>query len=61
MENQLKKYWSIFDEASELMSMHDDLEPTSALKECAFNNNIKEGSQMSSFVKWAHDVIDGKI
>ena len=42
-------YWMVFDQASDLMAVAEGLEPTSALKQCAFDNGI------------AHDVIDGKI
>jgi|TARA_B110000977_G_C10845753_1_gene403823 hypothetical protein len=54
-------YWMVFDQASDLMAVAEGLEPTSALKQCAFDNGIAEGSEMGAFVKWAHDVIDGKI
>lgn len=54
-------YWMVFDQACELMEVAEGLEPTSALKQCAYDNGIAEGSEMGTFVKWAHDVIDGKI
>tara|TARA_R110002020_G_scaffold321662_1_gene537485 strand:- start:564 stop:758 length:195 start_codon:yes stop_codon:yes gene_type:complete len=62
MKNKLEKYQLIYNEASELMSMDEGeefLEPTSALKECAANNGIQDGSEMATFIKWAHNVIDG--
>jgi|TARA_B110000259_G_C14034037_1_gene408237 hypothetical protein len=52
-------YLTTFNQALELMNMAEGLEPTSALKECAFNNGIKEGDELGKFVLWAREKIEG--
>lgn len=52
-------YLMTFNQALDLMNMAEGLEPTSALKECAFNNGIKEGDELEKFVLWAREKIEG--
>ena len=46
-------YIKSYEDAIDLMDMCDDLEPTSALKECAANNGIPFGDEMEAFILWA--------
>jgi hypothetical protein len=39
--------------------MFEDLEPRSALKQCASDNNISEGDELQSFVFWAEKKLYG--
>jgi hypothetical protein len=48
------KYNLIIKEAVALMQSLPDLEPTSALKECAANAGIQYGPQMLAFMNYAN-------
>ena len=54
-----KKYENALSNAYDLLNMFDDLEPRSALKQCASDNGITEGSELQSFVFWAEEQIYG--
>jgi len=51
-------YLTTFNQAIDLMNIAEGLEPTSALKECAFNNGIKEGDELEKFVLWAREKME---
>jgi hypothetical protein len=51
-------YLMTFNQALDLMNIAEGLEPTSALKECAFNNGIKEGDELEKFVLWAREKME---
>ena len=52
---KLEKFTAAFNQAIELMNMCDELEPTSAFKQCASDNNIHYGAEMSEFINWAFE------
>ena len=54
-----KKYENALSNAYDLLNMLDDLEPRSALKQCASDNGITEGSELQSFVFWAEEQMYG--
>jgi len=54
-----KKYENALSNAYDLLNMFDDLEPRSALKQCASDNGITEGSELQSFIFWAEEQIYG--
>ena len=54
-----KKYENALSNAYDLLNMFDDLEPRSALKQCASDNGITEGSDLQSFIFWAEEQIYG--
>ncbi len=60
--------WSMFNtsrfdqalnEAIQYMDTFEDLEPTSALKQAASDNQIAEGEQLQAFVHWAREKLFG--
>jgi hypothetical protein len=53
------RFSQAFDEALTLLDMFEDLEPRSALKQCASDNNISEGDELQSFVFWAEKKLYG--
>lgn len=59
MEMANKKYENALSNAYDLLNMFDDLEPRSALKQCASDNGITEGSDLQSFIFWAEEQIYG--
>jgi hypothetical protein len=59
MEMANKKYENALSNAYDLLNMFDDLEPRSALKQCASDNGITEGSELQSFIFWAEEQIYG--
>ena len=54
-----KQYENALSNAYDLLNMFDDLEPRSALKQCASDNGITEGSELQSFIFWAEEQIYG--
>ena len=55
----LKEYEVALTQACELLDMCEGLEPRSALKQCASDNGIAEGTEMQSFILWAEDQLYG--
>lgn len=55
----LFKFSIAYNEAIELLQMCDGLEPRSALKQCASDNNIEEGQELQAFVLWAESKLYG--
>jgi len=52
------QYLSAFDDAL-LMMLHNDIEPTSALKQCASDHGIAYGEEMGNFINWAREKLNG--
>ncbi len=50
----MKTYEDILNDAIAMMEMYADLEPTSALKQCANDAGIEYGDAMQKFVDWAY-------
>lgn len=46
------KYEIILEEAIFMLNNHEDLEPKSALKQCASDYGIKYGEEMGKFITW---------
>lgn len=42
-----------------MMEAHEQLEPTSALKQAASDQGIPEGEPMGEFVRWANEELFG--
>lgn len=51
-------YYTALNQAIELMDMCDDLEFTSALKQCASHNGVEYGEPMQKFVTWALEKVN---
>ena len=47
-------------QACELLDMFEDLEPRSALKQCAGDNGIADSADMQAFVIWAEEQMYGE-
>lgn len=47
------KFIKALSDAVVMLEMHEDLEPRSALKQCASDNGISEGVELEAFVLWA--------
>jgi len=54
-----KQYENALSNAYDLLNMFDDLEPRSALKQCASDNGITESGELQSFIFWAEEQIYG--
>ena len=48
------QYLNALDDAI-LTMLHNDIEPTSALKQCASDNGIAYGEDMGKFIEWAKE------
>lgn len=48
-----EKFIKALSDAVYILEMHDNLEPRSALKQCASDNGISEGVELEAFVLWA--------
>ena len=55
----LFKFSIAYYEAIKLLQMCDGLEPRSAFKQCASDNNIEEGQELQAFVTWAENKLYG--
>ena len=53
------KFFIAYHEAIKLLEMCDGLEPRSAFKQCASDNNIEEGQELKAFVLWAESKLYG--
>jgi|TARA_A100001388_G_scaffold242091_1_gene198707 hypothetical protein len=48
-----QKFTKAFSDAIAMLEMLEDLEPRSALKQCASDSGISEGKELEAFVLWA--------
>ena len=58
IENKVSLYVKAYNDAVQMMKDFEGLEPTSAFKQSASDNGIKEGEEMKYFVEWCRKILN---